>query len=168
MMNEITLRCNRRRSGGGRISAVDSNFDMMNTLRAEIREFEAELHRRQRRQAINAASDYAITPCCAFPSAQFGAGVRMVPSPRCCKHPGRRRYRRAPPRRPPADNAKQESPAPWPLAHGCRAPRRMRPELAYPPCALSGISGWRDGVFIRYTITISSTNNVHTFQELSI
>ena len=28
--------------------------------------------------AISAASDYAITRCCAFPRAQFGAGVRMV------------------------------------------------------------------------------------------
>ena len=32
-----------------RLAIVNSNFDMMNTLRAEIRELEAELHRRQRR-----------------------------------------------------------------------------------------------------------------------
>ena len=40
------------------------------------------------------------------------------PSPRRRKHPGRRRYRRAPPRRRPADNAKEESPVPWPLSSG--------------------------------------------------
>ena len=60
-----------------------------------------------------------------MPRAKSGAALararnakRMVngPSPRCCQHPGRRRYRRAPPRRPPADHAKQESPAPWPRA----------------------------------------------------
>ena len=76
----------------------------------------------------------------------------------------------------------------YPLARGCRAPRRKQPELAatapaipvwryrlvagaaelggsvgdrgacnnavrgYPPCVLSGISGWRDGVFIRWRV----------------
>ena len=32
----------------------------------------------------------------------------------------------------------------------CGRPPRPRPQ--YPPCVLSGISGWRDGVFIRWRV----------------